>query len=85
MGGYKAPMAMINPEILSFSNEMVLGEEGCLSVPDKFADVSRHKYIKVKYLDIDGNEKEEELENFNARVVQHEIDHLDGILFIDRI
>ncbi len=78
-------IGMINPEIIFFSEETVLGEEGCLSVPGFFDEVERSKEIIVKFLDVKNKEQGLRLENLNARVVQHEIDHLDGILFVDRI
>lgn len=78
-------IGMINPEIISFSEEKVLGQEGCLSIPGFFDEVERSKEIIVKFLDVKGNEQLLRLENLDARVVQHEVDHLDGILFVDRI
>ncbi len=74
---------MINPEITSHSDETELGEEGCLSLPGKWGNVERYKEITVRYLDEKSGEKTLKLSKFNARVVQHEIDHLDGILFTD--
>lgn len=79
------PMFFINPEIIAKSEEMVTCEEGCLSVPEQRAEVERYAYIKVRYLDYDGNEQEIESDDFLAIVLQHEMDHLDGILYIDRI
>lgn len=78
-------IGMINPEIIHFSEEKVLGQEGCLSIPGFFDEVERSKDIIVKFLDIKGNEHILRLEDLNARVVQHEVDHLDGILFVDRL
>ncbi|MCK9186365.1 peptide deformylase [Candidatus Gracilibacteria bacterium] len=78
-------LPMINPEILSKSEEMEEGEEGCLSVPGKFAKVMRHKEITVEFFDLDGVRQVLNLRHLNARVVQHENDHIDGILFIDRL
>jgi len=77
-------IAMINPKILKKSFKKEWGEEGCLSVPKTFGDVRRHKKIKFCFLNTEGMEKLIEAEGFFARVVQHEIDHLDGILFIDK-
>ncbi|MFH1662170.1 MAG: peptide deformylase [Candidatus Falkowbacteria bacterium] len=74
---------MINPEITKKSWAKELGEEGCLSVPDVFLKIKRHKKVNCKYLDINGNEKKIKACGMLARVIQHEIDHLDGILFID--
>lgn len=79
------PMFFINPEIIAKSEEKVTCEEGCLSVPEQRAEVERYAYIKVRYLDYDGNEQEIESDDFLAIVLQHEMDHLDGILYIDRI
>lgn len=79
------PRIVINPEILEMSDEKLEGEEGCLSIPDVFEYVERSKSIKVRYFDIHGNMHEETLEGYSARVFQHEYDHLEGILFIDRL
>ena len=76
---------MVNPEIIWKSEEKVCGEEGCLSVPEQRAEVERFAAVKVKYLDYDGKEQELLAEGFLAIAVQHELDHLDGILYIDRI
>ena len=81
----KTPLFMINPEIIEKSQDCILGEEGCLSVPDMRADVERFAEIKVKYLDYHGEEKILNADDFLAIVIQHEIDHLDGLLYIDRI
>lgn len=78
-------MAMINPTILEKSDEMMTDEEGCLSLPEIREDVARHRTVKVCYTDIDGKEQTIEAEDFLARVIQHEMDHLDGIVFTDRI
>lgn len=78
-------MVMVNPEILEFSNEVCLGEEGCLSVPDERGQVERAEMIKVKYLTLQGETVETIFHGFPARIVQHEVDHLNGILFVERI
>ncbi len=78
------PMILVNPEIISASGETAMAE-GCLSVPDYSAEVSRYKKIVVNALTLDAEEIEMTLEDFPAIVIQHEIDHLNGILFIDRI
>ena len=75
---------MVNPEILSKDGE-VLGREGCLSVPDWVGVVPRAKSIKVRFKDIYGDVQELESTGFEARVIQHEIDHLNGVLFVDRV
>lgn len=79
------PVCMINPEITKRSWRMEPGEEGCLSVPDQFGKVSRHKKIKYKYINDKGMETQGTANDMDARVIQHEIDHLDGILFIDKV
>lgn len=76
--------AMINPVLLEESDKLVDFNEGCLSIPDINASVVRPQSIKVSYLDTDFNEVVEELEGFACRMVQHEMDHLEGILFTDR-
>jgi len=80
----KEARLLVNPEILSFSAECTEDEEGCLSLPEQFGKVSRSKRIVVQYLDEHGKQHEEELSDLDARIVQHEIDHLNGILFTDR-
>jgi len=77
-------LRVINPEIISAEGEQ-LGEEGCLSVPGEYEPVRRAEKITVKAMDEDGNPYTLEAEGFLARVFQHEIDHLDGVLFIDRL
>lgn len=79
------PTAIINPEILSVNNEMVSDWEGCLSVPSIRGLVPRHQTITVKYFDCHGAEHIKEFTGFIARIFQHEIDHLDGLTFIDRV
>ena len=75
----------INPEIISSSPLTSVEEEGCLSLPEITAVVERSVSVEVKYFDMEGNVIEEELDEFAARAFQHELDHLDGILFIDRV
>lgn len=81
-GDYKA---YVNPEITYFSKDSKSSEEGCLSLPKIFGYVSRPKKIHIKYQDLDGNKIKEKIKGFDAVVLQHEIDHLNGILFIDRV
>jgi peptide deformylase len=81
----KEPIAMVNPEILTSGNEMRVHEEGCLSIPDFYAEVERPSNVTVRYLDRDGKEQTRECEDMLATVVQHEVDHLNGKLFIDYI
>ncbi|GAB6190067.1 peptide deformylase [Marinitoga arctica] len=76
---------VINPEITEFIGEDVVFEEGCLSIPGIFLNVKRPEGIRVKYMDVDGNIIEEELHEYTARIFQHEYDHLEGILFIDKV
>ena len=78
-------VVMVNPEILSFSDETILGEEGCLSVPDERGQVQRAQKIIVRYRTLNGELVESEFSGFPARIVQHEVDHLNGVLFIERI
>ena len=78
-------VVMINPEILEQSEVTVLGEEGCLSVPNERGQVQRAQSIKVLYHTLTGEVMESTFEGFPARIVQHEIDHLNGILFVDRL
>jgi len=78
-------VVMVNPEILEFSNEVCLGEEGCLSVPDERGQVERAETVKVRYLTLEGEVVETIYHGFPARIVQHEVDHLNGVLFVERI
>ena len=80
-----SPTAIINPVIVSRSDEMVKDWEGCLSVPNLRGLVPRHRKIEVTYTDINGEGQQQVLTDFVARIFQHELDHLDGILFIDRL
>ncbi|MDJ0579222.1 peptide deformylase [Crocosphaera sp.] len=79
------PTIMINPRIVSHSDEIVKDWEGCLSVPGLRGLVPRYKMITVEYLDRYGKFQQQELRDFVARIFQHELDHLNGILFIDRV
>jgi peptide deformylase len=79
------PLFMANPEIVEASDDDVIYEEGCLSVPEPYSDVARPAEVRVRYLDHEGNSQEMTCEGLLATCVQHEIDHLDGILFIDHI
>lgn len=83
VGEKYAIVPLINPEIIHRSQEEELGEEGCLSLPEFFAPVKRCKEITVQFLDEEGRQRILELSDLNARIVQHEIDHLDGKLFVD--
>ena len=79
----KIPMYFVNPEIINKSDTNSVYEEGCLSVPGQFAEIERPKKCKVKFLDYYGDPKEIDAEGMLATCIQHEIDHLDGILFVD--
>ncbi len=81
----KEPRIFINPEILSRADERATYEEGCLSIPEFYEEVTRPKEVKVRYLDLDGNEQVVEANGLLATCLQHEIDHINGILFIDHI
>ncbi|MCL6730605.1 peptide deformylase [Sphingomonas hankyongi] len=79
------PRVFINPEILDCSDQEVPYTEGCLSVPDQFAEVDRPDRIRARWLDIDGKQRDEEITGLLAVCLQHEMDHLNGILFIDHL
>ena len=83
--GKKNPVAYINPKITWTSEEMAVFEEGCLSVPEIWDDVERPARIKCEYLDRDGNSQVLEAEGLLATCLQHEMDHLNGVLFIDHL
>lgn len=77
------PMVMINPKVIEESDELNVYEEGCLSIPEMYAEVTRPKEVKVSWLGLDGEEQTQDFDGLWATCVQHEIDHLDGVLFID--
>lgn len=79
----KDPIIMINPVVLSSSDERSVYEEGCLSIPEYFAEIERPAIVKVGYRDENGDNQEKDCEGLLGTVVQHEIDHLNGVLFID--
>jgi peptide deformylase len=79
----KAPIVMVNPQILDRSEEMRIHEEGCLSIPEVTAEVERPAVTRVAFVDREGEPQEAELEGILSTIVQHEIDHLNGVLFID--
>lgn len=81
----RRPLTFINPEILSVSDETSVYNEGCLSIPEQYAEVERPTRCRVKWLDADGGSHEEEFDGLMATCVQHEIDHLNGVLFTDHI
>ena len=74
---------LFNPEIISYSNEKIIMEEGCLSLPEQFAEIERPKKISLKYLDDKNKIIVRDVEGVEARILQHEIDHLSGKLFVD--
>jgi peptide deformylase len=80
-----APMQIVNPEILWASDEKCIMNEGCLSIPEVYYDVKRPEQVRVKFLDETGATQEVDADGLLARCLQHEIDHLDGVLFIDHI
>jgi len=81
----KDPRVFINPEILQTSDQDVPYTEGCLSVPDQFAEVDRPDRIRARWMELDGKVREEEIEGLLAVCLQHEMDHLEGVLFIDHL
>ncbi|WP_343312620.1 peptide deformylase [Brucella sp. BE17] len=81
----KSPFIFVNPVIVSSSDELSLYEEGCLSIPDYYAEVERPARIKVEYFDVEGKPQTMEADGLMATCLQHEVDHLNGVLFIDHI
>jgi peptide deformylase len=81
----KNPLVFINPEIVAYSDEKAVHEEGCLSIPEVYEDVERPAQVTVKYIDLDGQQHEVEADGLLATCLQHEIDHLNGVLFIDHL
>ncbi len=79
------PVFMVNPEIIEESEEINRYDEGCLSFPGQYAEVERPKQVKVKYLDYNGKPQEIEADELLATCVQHEVDHLNGVVFVDHI
>ncbi|MEM6447860.1 MAG: peptide deformylase [Cyanobacteria bacterium J06642_2] len=79
------PLVLINPEIRGYGNDIVLAQEGCLSIPDVYLDVKRPEAIEVTFKDERGRPRRAKMNGLAARVVQHEIDHLEGVLFVDRV
>ena len=79
------PITLINPQVVAVSDEWATREEGCLSVPNQYADVSRPARVKIRYQDMEGARQEIEAEGLLAACLQHELDHLDGVLFVDHL
>ena len=80
-----SPMTLINPEVIARSEELATREEGCLSLPGQYADVTRPAQVTIRYTDQTGARRQIEAEGLLAACIQHEIDHLDGILFVDHL
>lgn len=79
------PLVLVNPEIIAASKEVATREEGCLSLPNQFADVTRPARVKVRWMDLGGAKREVEADGLLSACFQHEIDHLDGVLFVDHV
>ncbi len=84
-GEPSAPLRLVNPEIVWVSDEQVMAEEGCLSLPDQFVELRRPGEVKLRHLDADGVEQEIATDGLLARCILHEMDHLEGILFVDHL
>jgi peptide deformylase len=83
--GFPAPFALFNPRIIEASSEMVLDREGCLSYPGLFLTINRAEWIVAEYQDSQGNTKEVKIDGYLAKCFQHELDHLDGVCFVDKV
>ena len=83
--GVREPRYFVNPEILWASEDVIPYEEGCLSIPEVYDEVERPARVKIRYLNYDGAEIEEDAEGLYAVCIQHEMDHLEGVLFIDHL
>ena len=81
----REPQVFINPELLGESGDKNVHEEGCLSIPEYYEEVTRPAQVKLRYLDLDGKQHEIDADGLLATCIQHEIDHLNGVLFIDHI
>jgi peptide deformylase len=79
------PLAMVNPELIWTSDELAVTQEGCLSIPEIYADVTRPSQVRVRYVDRAGEVREMDADGLLATCIQHEIDHLNGVLFIDHL
>jgi peptide deformylase len=80
-----APLVLVNPEIIWASDECGIYKEGCLSIPEAYADVQRPLQVRVRHIDLEGRRREFDADGLLATCVQHEIDHLDGVLFTDHL
>ena len=81
----RTPIVLVNPEVVEASDTMVSREEGCLSLPNQYAEVVRPERVRVRYQDLDGGTHAIEADGLLATCLQHEIDHLDGVLFVDHL
>jgi peptide deformylase len=81
----RAPITLINPEIIRVGDQLVAREEGCLSLPGQYAEVVRPERVRVRFQDLDGKRQELDADGLLATCLQHEIDHLDGVLFVDHL
>ena len=81
----KKPLFIVNPQITFKSDSLISYEEGCLSIPNQFAEIKRPNSCKVSFLDYDGKKKEINADGLLATCIQHEVDHLNGVLFIDHL
>ena len=81
----RRPLVLVNPEVTWESEELNTYEEGCLSIPEQYGDVTRPKQVRLQWLGLDGKTHEEEVDGLWATCAQHELDHLNGILFIDHL
>jgi peptide deformylase len=81
--GKSNPRVFINPEVVASSDDLSVYEEGCLSIPDYYEEVERPARVRIRYQDLDGKTHEEDAEGLFATCIQHEIDHLNGVLFVD--
>ncbi|PZO23086.1 MAG: peptide deformylase [Leptolyngbya foveolarum] len=79
------PLVLVNPKIVSYSDELVTGQEGCLSIPGVYLDVVRPTAIEVSFKDEAGKPRKLKVDDLVARVIQHEMDHLSGVMFVDRV
>jgi peptide deformylase len=83
--GFPAPFALFNPRIIESSTELILDQEGCLSYPGLFLMVKRPTWVVAEYQDSQGNTKEIKIDGYLAKCFQHELDHLDGVCFVDKV
>ncbi len=81
----RAPLTLVNPEVAAASDTLVSREEGCLSLPNQYAEVTRPETVRVRFQDLDGKHHEIEADGLLATCLQHEIDHLEGVLFVDHL